>query len=377
MKNMGRQILSVVLLASMTLPFPAMADSGSTDKSGDCNKWLQSDLDKACKDNPAMKNGQNQLSNGKAFMNGGSQMKDTTKQTTTATQQGVADVQKATSECKEAAQKCAMACAHSMPIEQAQQKVNQCIEKKDQQVAKNDGILQQLMQLLQALAGLMQQLNGGGEDSTGEEPKLADAADEDMCKEGNSLGIDPKNLIQCAGTSDPIARRGGLNGSTGVPSTDGGAYNSLLNPSNAGEPGGTDQGVKAAGANSNNSGAGGALGAFGSSGSSDGSASSDGAIQKASADIGSGFGGGAGGGFGSFAGGGGGRTSSGGLAYGSSFSDPSAKPGAGLNKRFGLPNSGGRGPASVGDATNGPFQDMWGVITKTYKKTSESMFHQE
>lgn len=248
----------------------------------------------------------------------------------------------------------------------AQQNHNKCTQEMNESMAKTGSSMAEIAQLLQAIAGLLQQLGAGN----GEDQEVASAEDEEDKCDGPNASL----ILECSGQSDPIGSRAGVSGQTGVGDLSSGTGQSLFGQAAEADPGGDSDGSsKAQGAGFQNNGLGGGFGNSGFPGSGVSAASAD--KEKLNADIYKGYmGGGGSGGMGSFGGGGGGARSMG------SRSKP-FRPTSSGRKRLQsaldkVASAGGRAPASL-DSKNGPYQNIWGVVTKTYKKTSPSMYHKE
>ena len=249
-----------------------------------------------------------------------------------------------------------------------------CEQTAQAQQAKNAASMAEIGQLLQGVAQLLSALGMGGDDSPMDIAEASEEEEEgDVCE-----GPDKELYLKCLGASDPLTSTAGVGG-TGVPELGGGTANGVFGKAVDGKPGGTDQGLggnrapASAGGGAIGSAGFGSGGGFPSSGSGSGSGSSGEGLDT---DLYKGYMGGGSGGIGSYGGGGGGG---GGRLSSSGLKAPKfKKPGknrlqAELDK---IATKSGRTPASLG-GPNGPMMNIWGVVTKSYKKASPSMFHKD
>ncbi len=282
--------------------------------------------------------------------------------------------------CRNAAVKCQNLCneqierasAQTPPnqaeITQAQQSNTYCENEYKTTTAKVQAAQMSLNEVMQSLLALKELLGLGGSDA--DAGLSASSAEDDPCE-----GENADSLLMCTGQSDPKGTRADLNsnlaGLNGDPS-----LTSPLQTSEMGDPGGVSKSSAGGSGSGGGFGAGMAPGMMG-MGSGLGSSSS-GESDKASglnADINRGFMSGGGGSSGGGGGGGGYSASSKPYAGYSAAVDADAQKAA-LNKKLGqYANEAGRGLAST-DGTNGPTQDIWSVVNQSYKKNSNSLYHQ-
>ncbi len=258
------------------------------------------------------------------------------------------------------------------------QRIQQCRDEQAKTQAAVASLDMQLGEILAGLAALAQALGLGERDGVGTAATNEDLdEDEDKC-DGEFADL----LIECVGQSDPSGTRAGLAsaGLNGNPAGQGITLNG--DGSQAGTPGGTSGDDGGAGNNPfGGAGFGGAMGGgmpLGAGGGGAGSGSGGTGDDGPNTDIHKGYmgSGGGGGGGGGFSGGGGGGAAPRKFGNfqngGNSNADKKA-----LQRKLSkyAKAAGGRAPASTG-GTNGPFDNIWGVVNKAYKKNSSSMYHQ-
>lgn len=400
MKKMTLFTFIVTILFSVsglaaTEPVAPVEDQGSQQRS--CEQHQQ-EIRSHCSQNPSFLEAQQNEGTVGNVVNNGQQAGQTAQ--TLQLQQGTLNssqtaLNAAREQCRQAAESCWGQCeservkhqnegtrlssnpttASQAPPEfqqasRAQNSRDLCKREADKSMEEMKKASMDIAQLLQAIASLLQALGIGQDD--GGEVAITDPEDpEDPCEGANAA-----LLIECAGESDPIGSRASVSGSTGVGDLSGGNGQGLMGQTPDGSPGGEDIGSGGSNFPSNGQfGAAGSLGAFGDSPGSSVGAASEGS-SKLDTDIHKGYMSGGDGGFGSFSSGGGGGARSSGSSVNpfsrTATGDGRQKLQSALDKAV----SAGRGPASA-DGTNGPFQNIWGVVTQTYKKTSPSMFHKE
>lgn len=227
-----------------------------------------------------------------------------------------------------------------------------------------------LNEVLQSLMMLKSLLGMGGDASSA---SLAGDDDEDDKCKGEFADI----LLECTGQSDPNGTRAGLGGS-GLAGLNGNPNsNGLFNTSGQGEPGGESKGNPS---NSGGAGSGGGMGAFGSAGMGMGTGSGSTAATEAggealNAEINRGFmatgGGGSGGGGGGYA-----AAASRPMGPGVILGGDAAAQKAALNQKLSKAAQGSAARGLASDGTNGPLQDIWSVVNKSYRKNSQTLYHQ-
>ncbi len=252
------------------------------------------------------------------------------------------------------------------------ERMNQCRQEHATTQQAVAGLDAQLGDILAGLAALAQALGlgEGGVDTA----SLDEDEEEDKC-EGEFAHL----LIECEGQSDPSGTRAGLAGAglTGNTTGQGITLNGTGSEESTGDTSGNGSGSGNPFASSGFGGSMGGLGSFGGGVGSSGSSGSGSGEDGPNTDIHKGFMGSSSGG-GGFSGGGGGsaaapRPSFSQFSNGGNGSSDKAALQRKLNKYADV--SGSRAPASVGGA-NGPFENIWGVVNKAYKKNSSSMYHQ-
>ena len=261
--------------------------------------------------------------------------------------------------------------------DQDRDRIQQCRDEQARTQQAVAGLDMQLGEILAGLAALAQALGLGNENGGVESASLDEESEEEDKCDGEFADL----LIECVGQSDPSGTRAGLAsaGLNGNPAGQGITLNG--DGSQAGTPGGTSGDDGGAGNNPfGGAGFGGAMGGgmpLGAGGGGVGSGSGGTGDDGPNTDIHKGYmGSGGGGGGGGFSGGGGGggapRKFGSFQDGGNSSTDKSA-----LQRKLSkyAKAAGGRAPASTG-GTNGPFDNIWGVVNKAYKKNSSSMYHQ-
>ena len=199
-----------------------------------------------------------------------------------------------------------------------------------------------------------------------------DDIEDDECK-----GPDADKIVRCGRISEPIQGRAGTTRGPGGLSGPGGGLDGLFTVSSQGEEPGGERGDGDGSRSATGNNAGGGSG-WGGGPSGDGLASANGESENGGSSEDDsegeqymGTGGGGGGGSGGYSGGG--RGGLGNFGNFSSNGDKLASQSE-LDKNLKkYSNANARGPASVGGAVNGPFQDNWEVIKKAYKKNSNTL----
>ncbi len=256
--------------------------------------------------------------------------------------------------------------------QQAQQNLNFCVKEHKNTIAKATAARMSLAEVMQSLLALKELLGIGG---SGDDAGLTAAAREETDGEEDVCDGEDKHLYIKCGQSGPKGTRANLKNT--VAGLNGGPPGeNLFNQSEMGEPGGASKSGAGNGSFGGGMGAGFGGGMMGmGSGLGSAAGSEEAATESLNADINKGFMS-AGMGGGSSGGGGGGSSGSKPFAgYVPPGNDAAANQ-ASLQKKLNQYASGaGRGLAST-DGTNGPLQDIWSVVNQSYKKNSESLFHQ-